>query len=1149
MKVFLSSTFLDLVEEREAVLEALHKKQISTLAMEYFVASPNTPLETALDKLRRSDVMILVIGFKAGSLLPDGSGATYTSAEYDEWLRLGRAPLLFVRTKALPGRSLRSWCNEEQNADKRAALDDFKARASEKSTPAYFSTPDKLALEVIFALDQWEALGRPGARKTFASTREYFQGKNPAGQFQILDFNTTLLGREDQIRALDAFTEDNKQRVCILSGRGGIGKSKILYDWANSHQETVIFLKDAPLWYEDSEKEIPIKCKALIVDDAHRQETFGKVLQLLLDTAGHRNLKLIVSTRPGSANLLAQQVLRKIDSSHLLELPELQELNREQSRVLAEQVLGNDFRSFAAHLAEIGSNSPLVIVAGGRLIANRKIDPATLTTLDEFRSTIFNRLLDEMDLRGSRFAIDPPFPVLHLIAAVGPVDVESSDFQKSAQALLGKPVDEILATVDALVTNGIVTLRLKPVRVIPDVLSDYLLEERCINRNGQSTLYADRVYEHFGAHSLKNLMRNLSELDWRRGQSGESGLNLLNGIWTDIHQRFHDGDEYVRHQILEDLAGAAIYQPGHVIALVRTAIDEPISLESAAGASRYRVGQDHVLSALPSLLEATAYHPDRLRECVTTLWELSKSGSPRSGGREAAKSALKRLASWHRFGNPALNFAMLVQAIRLTKRADAFTSDYTLFSIIRQILEREGEFNEWQDEMTFSFGGFGLNYVAVGPVRESALDYLDFALEGDGSAALEVVYVMEDLLHNYLNRVVRQSSEEEIKWQDRERERCLQALLRRYQLPGSTVLKAKIYDALRSATGINCPDLIRETATAALAERVVDDAVAVVDAICTAEHELPLVSKDLEADWERPITELMMKGRSSLERLISGAGNQARFTIDQTQACLELRVNTGGFHRFMLVFTDRPDFLDQMAEQLIAHPHIDEMVGHLSSVFASIHEADPATFRHRALSALKSGAVHVIHAASRNLRVFNRATEEDIAVIQAYAGYPDPVVRRGAIFAITYMGKFTELRQNLKEAVLSIHTEGDQAVAADLADAFGPYGVPVTSLTREEAASIASEFLFVRDWDFDQGAVPGFLSRFVNLFPDETYNLLLRRIEQAKHARQDKQEWLRTFRLVHQNISFGGVPADKRLELGRDCLARLISTDSAEDYA
>jgi hypothetical protein len=88
-----------------------------------------------------------------------------------------------------------------------------------------------------------------------------------------------------------------------------------------------------------------------------------------------------------------------------------------------------------------------VIVAGGRLIATRRIDPSTLTTLEEFRSTIFGRLLDEMDLRGPKFAIDPPLPVLHLLAALGPVDVEQHGFQQSAQALFARPTDEILATV------------------------------------------------------------------------------------------------------------------------------------------------------------------------------------------------------------------------------------------------------------------------------------------------------------------------------------------------------------------------------------------------------------------------------------------------------------------------------------------------------------------------------------------------------------------------------------------------------------------------------------------------------------------------------------------------------------------------------
>ena len=496
-----------------------------------------------------------------------------------------------------------------------------------------------------------------------------------------------------------------------------------------------------------------------------------------------------------------------------------------------------------------------------------------------------------------------------------------------------------------------------------------------------------------------------------------------------------------------------------MIGLVRTAIENPIILDTSTEGSRYREGQDYVLSAVPSLLEATAFHPDRFRESVTTLWELAKKETRRSSTADSAKTVLKRLASWHRFGDPSLTFAMLVQAIRLSDSADAFTAEFTPFTLIEQMLEREGEFNDWEDERTMSFGGFGLNYAAVGPVRESALDYLEFALESDGSPALHAVSIMQNLLHHFLNRVGRRSTEEEKDWQNRERERCLQALLRRYAQAGSPILKARIYNALRSATAINCPEPVRQTAAAALANIVVDDAVAVVDAICTEDHQLPLLSTDFtEVGWERSIKELMMKGRSSLERLVAAAGNQARFTIDQTQACIEVRVKTGGFHRFMLAFADRPDFLAEMAGQLIDHPQIGEMVGHLSSVLNSIHVADPAAFRQRALTALQSGAVQVIYASANNLRVFEGAVEEDIDVIQAYAGYPDPVAKRGAIFAITYMGKFTDLRRNLKDAVLSIRTEGDPTVASDLADAFGPYGVPLTSLTRDEAKSVPRSF-------------------------------------------------------------------------------------------
>ena len=43
---------------------------------------------------------------------------------------------------------------------------------------------------------------------------------------------------------------------------------------------------------------------------------------------------------------------------------------------------------------------------------------------------------------------------------------------------------------------------------------------------------------------------------------------------------------------------------------------------------------------------------------------------------------------------------MLVEAIRLTRRATPSQPNLTPSELMAEILEREGQFNEWQDEMT-----------------------------------------------------------------------------------------------------------------------------------------------------------------------------------------------------------------------------------------------------------------------------------------------------------------------------------------------------------------------------------------------------------------------------------------------------------------
>jgi hypothetical protein len=147
------------------------------------------------------------------------------------------------------------------------------------------------------------------------------------------------------------------------------------------------------------------------------------------------------------------------------------------------------------------------------------------------------------------------------------------------------------------------------------------------------------------------------------------------------------------------------------------------------------------------------------------------------------------------------------------------------------------------------------------------------------------------------------------------------------------------------------------------------------------------------------------------------------------------------------------------------------------------------------------------------------------------------------------MGKFTDLRQSLKADALSIHTDGNKTIAAELPNAFWPYGVPLTDLTHEEASQVALEFLLVHDWGLHQGAVLRFLGHFVSFFPDQTYDLLIQRIELSRQAREDNQPGLRGFRWVKDDISFSSVTAERRLALGRDCIAKVFSSDSGGDYA
>lgn len=88
LQIFISSTYLDLQEEREAAVEAVLGSKHIPAGMELFRAGNKSQLETIKKWIDESDIYMLILGGRYGSIEPD-SGKSYTQLEYEYALEKG----------------------------------------------------------------------------------------------------------------------------------------------------------------------------------------------------------------------------------------------------------------------------------------------------------------------------------------------------------------------------------------------------------------------------------------------------------------------------------------------------------------------------------------------------------------------------------------------------------------------------------------------------------------------------------------------------------------------------------------------------------------------------------------------------------------------------------------------------------------------------------------------------------------------------------------------------------------------------------------------------------------------------------------------------------------------------------------------------
>lgn len=140
---FICSTYTDLQPYREAVIKKIRSKAGVINAQEFFGARDQKPLKTCLEEIRKSNIFILIVGMRYGTVIRNRD-KSYVECEYEEAKKLKLPIFAYIIDESypIPPTNVDRFENAERlDKFKKAVLDDF--------TVDKFTTPEDLSDKVL----------------------------------------------------------------------------------------------------------------------------------------------------------------------------------------------------------------------------------------------------------------------------------------------------------------------------------------------------------------------------------------------------------------------------------------------------------------------------------------------------------------------------------------------------------------------------------------------------------------------------------------------------------------------------------------------------------------------------------------------------------------------------------------------------------------------------------------------------------------------------------------------------------------------------------------------------------------------------------------------------------------------------------------
>ena len=145
-QIFVSSTYIDLKDERNKVFEAIYSIRHIPAGMEYFNAADDSSWKVIKSIIDESDFYVIIVAHSYGS--EDSKGVSFTEKEYN-YAKTKNIPILaFVRENIPRGKQ-----KFVDSGAKKIKLDKFKTKILKKQC-AFWNTKEELSKKVLAALNE-----------------------------------------------------------------------------------------------------------------------------------------------------------------------------------------------------------------------------------------------------------------------------------------------------------------------------------------------------------------------------------------------------------------------------------------------------------------------------------------------------------------------------------------------------------------------------------------------------------------------------------------------------------------------------------------------------------------------------------------------------------------------------------------------------------------------------------------------------------------------------------------------------------------------------------------------------------------------------------------------------------------------------------